>query len=720
MPPLTDPTPPLEGKYHAQLTSRNALLTLLLFVIPFIVLYFAVKYESSSLIKGQIYGRLAETVEENAKSIALFLNDRESDLRSYSRIKLETIEDVSRLKPLLQSLLEDKKWYDFLIIASLDGNIVLSINRDIQGNIAKRDYFQASRAGKPYPSSFFYSDIIHSPVLVTSCPLTNTRGQIIGVLAASLNIKNFYDLLFNLRLGRTSELFLVDGQGTLLSPTKLGGKPLSDKGFGRAENNPHTGEAGVKTHLDYRGQKVLCAYKKMSGTNFYLVSEMDLAEALLPGRELNRIMLFSFLPFFFLLVALSILFSRRVTALLKKLTRTLQEALRESQAQKKEVDRINIQLEGQVKESETLTQELKQTDEYILSLIDSISLGVIGLDDAGRITHSNREMRALFNLEGKVMGENIFSLLPWFHDREIESAYQTAVFKGKPTRLEEKKIERGKADEYFNLAFFPIEDGHGRILGVTILFENITDRKRLRLQLADYEKLSALSQLALGAAHEINNPLLGISSYLELLHDSVKTAKEKEEVEFVLENVYRISSTIRGLLSFARPTPPQFTKVNLNQLIDDTLSFMSLQPIFRKITIIKNLAPLIPQITADLNQIRQVLTNMFLNAAQAMPDGGELKIETQKVKFQELIQVDITDTGLGIPAENLKKIFEPFFTTKKSAGTGLGLSISLSYMKNHEGDILVRSDPGRGTTFTLILPIRQKGRLLLQDEEVIS
>ncbi|MGB9006861.1 MAG: hypothetical protein WCB96_14145, partial [Candidatus Aminicenantales bacterium] len=124
MPQIKDASPTLEGKYHAHLTSRNALLTLLLFVIPFIVLYFAVKYESSSLIKRQIYGRLAETVEENAKSIALFLNDRDSDLRSYSRIKLETIEDVSRLKPLLQSLLEDKKWYDFLIIASLDGNIV--------------------------------------------------------------------------------------------------------------------------------------------------------------------------------------------------------------------------------------------------------------------------------------------------------------------------------------------------------------------------------------------------------------------------------------------------------------------------------------------------------------------------------------------------------------------------------------------------------------------
>jgi signal transduction histidine kinase len=111
---------------------------------------------------------------------------------------------------------------------------------------------------------------------------------------------------------------------------------------------------------------------------------------------------------------------------------------------------------------------------------------------------------------------------------------------------------------------------------------------------------------------------------------------------------------------------------------------------------------------------------MFINAAQSMPGGGELKAETAKIKFQELIQVQISDTGVGIPPENLKKIFDPFFTTKKSQGTGLGLSISLSYIKSHGGEISVRSEVGKGTMFSILLPVRQKGRPLLKDEEVIS
>jgi len=224
----------------------------------------------------------------------------------------------------------------------------------------------------------------------------------------------------------------------------------------------------------------------------------------------------------------------------------------------------------------------------------------------------------------------------------------------------------------------------------------------------------------MGAAHEINNPLLGISSFLEILRDETDDQKEKDELEFVLENVYRISETIRGLLNFARPTPPQFTKTNINTLIEETLSFLSHQPIFRKITMTKQLLPSLSHITADLNQIRQVLINIFINAAQSMPDGGTLTVETQKVKFKDFIRINITDTGVGIPEENLNQLFTPFFTTKKQKGTGLGLSISLSYIKNHHGIISVQSEEGKGTTFSIVLPLRQRGRKDVIDEETIT
>ena len=713
---------PDKGVDYRRLTSRNTLLTIILFVTPFLLLYLAVNTEVSSLIKSQIHARLSETVTENIKAISIFLQDRETDLRSFSHLEIEKIDEIHNLASFLKTLVSEKKWYDFLLIADLEGNIVLSINRHLAGNIADREYFQVSREGKFFNSGVFFSDLTQSSVLVLSHPLLNRDNQIIGVLAASLDLENFYSLLFDLRIGKTSELFLVDKAGTLLSPTKLGGRPLVDKGHGEGEGgrNPHQGRQGVKIHVDYRGQKVLCAYQLVTGFDFYLVSEMDVSEALAPLREVNRIVLLLFAPFIVLLVFISNLHARRTTALVKRLTTSLQLALGEAQLKKKEVDAMNIELERRARESEILAEELRLSEEYVTNLLDSISLGVIGLDSRGKITHFNREILTLFNLEELRKGEDIFGALPWLNDKDMELAFEKTIFSGKPHHVEKKKIDRGKGEEYFNLSFFPIENGRGQFLGVSILIENITEREKLHSQLAEYEKLSALSQLALGAAHEINNPLLGISSYLEILREEASEEKDKQEIEVVLENVYRISETIRGLLNFARPTPPQFTKININQLIEETLSFLSHQPIFRNVRIAKTLAPSLPQITADPNQIRQVLTNMFINAAQAMPGGGDLSVETSKVKFKELIQLDIHDTGLGIPPENLKKIFDPFFTTKKSGGTGLGLSISLSYIKNHDGDISVRSEVNKGTTFSIFLPIRQKGRMLMKDEEVIS
>lgn len=650
------------------------------------------------------------------------MGDRKIDLRSYAHLDIQNIQQTPQYSQFFRNLIKEKKWYDFIIISDLNGNIVFSVNTEIEGNISGRTYFQTSKKGQPYNSGIFRSSLLHKPVMMLSHPLKNKENAIIGVIAASLNLDNFYNLLFDLRMGKTSELFLVDEQGTLLSPTRLGGKPLVDKGYSKEGKNPHQGNKGVKTHYDYRGKKVLCAYQKLPDVGFYLVSEIDLDEALLPVKQVNRIILYVFLPFFILLVFISNFHSRRITSLLRKLTSDLKNALREAHEKKKKADSINIQLKRKISECGQLTQELKHSEDYIRNLIDSISLGVVAVDRSGKITHYNKEFKDSFPIspDYKEKEISIYTLLPWFNDKDVQDAFQKTLTDKKPHRIEEKEIHRDEKDEYFNLSFFPIDKDTEESREATLLIENVTERKRLRKQLAQYEKLSALSQLALGAAHEINNPLLGISSYLENIADETSDEKSKEEIELVLENVYRISETIRGLLNFARPSPPQFTKVNINQLVDETLSFLHHQPIFRKISIEKNLSTSLPPITADLNQIRQVLINIFINAAQSMPNGGELKVLTSKVKFKEFIQIDIQDTGQGIPQNHLKKIFDPFFTTKKRKGTGLGLSISLSYIKNHKGNISVKSQLNKGTTFSLFLPIRQKGKKTDSVQETIT
>ena len=245
------------------------------------------------------------------------------------------------------------------------------------------------------------------------------------------------------------------------------------------------------------------------------------------------------------------------------------------------------------------------------------------------------------------------------------------------------------------------------------------EKMQFEAQLAAYEKYAALAQLALGAAHEINNPLLGILSHLELEWKATTDPEKREEIEQCIAGTKRISSTIRGLINYARPGPLQLTKVHIGRLVEDTLAFLRHQPLFRAIKLETHIANDLPAITADSNQLSQILMNLLLNAAEAMPEeGGSITIIAHKINFTDTIEITVADTGSGIPADILPHVLEPFFTTKRGQGTGLGLSISHSYIRSHGGDIKVDSIPSRGTTVRIVLPIRQEGKLGKATEQV--
>lgn len=246
------------------------------------------------------------------------------------------------------------------------------------------------------------------------------------------------------------------------------------------------------------------------------------------------------------------------------------------------------------------------------------------------------------------------------------------------------------------------------------------EKTQFQAQLAEYEKYAALAQLALGAAHEINNPLLGILSHLELELKNA-TGEARAEIEQCIEGAKRISSTLRGLLNYARPGPLVLSRISLHRLVADTLTFLENQPIMRG-KHLENSAPAdLPLIRADANQLSQVLMNLLLNAAQATGQGGRITISASKLSLVDSIEIRICDTGCGIPADILCHIFEPFFTTKRGKGTGLGLSISQAYVRSHNGDIRVDSVVGHGTTITVTLPIRQEQELTAEaaDKEVV-
>ena len=245
------------------------------------------------------------------------------------------------------------------------------------------------------------------------------------------------------------------------------------------------------------------------------------------------------------------------------------------------------------------------------------------------------------------------------------------------------------------------------------------EKMQFESQLTEFEKYASLAQLALGAAHEINNPLLGILQHLELEWKDAGH-EQRTEIEQCIEGARRISNAVHGLLEYARPGPLALSEVDLPQLVSEALRFVEHQPLFRGIHLQNCVPSDLPVITADANQLSQILMNLLLNAAQATPAGGSITVLAEKMRFEEVIELRVRDTGTGVPEDIQPHVFEPFFTTKRGKGTGLGLSITRNYVHRHGGDIQLHSFPGHGTTVSVTLPLHQTGQLEPVSTEVIA
>jgi two-component system NtrC family sensor kinase len=230
-------------------------------------------------------------------------------------------------------------------------------------------------------------------------------------------------------------------------------------------------------------------------------------------------------------------------------------------------------------------------------------------------------------------------------------------------------------------------------------------------QLIKSERLATLGQLAAGVAHEINNPLGAILMYTNLaLEDVPKDSRlVRNNLQKASREALRCKDIVSGLLDFARQREPKAELTDVNEILQRTLALLEKQTLFQNVQIVKTPAGSLPRILADVGQMQQVFTNIMLNAAEAMEGKGRLTIVTRLAPDNEYVEIEFADTGCGISPENIDKIFDPFFTTKRVGhGTGLGLAVSHGIVASHKGTIEVKSNPGKGATFTVRLPVNKE------------
>ena len=263
-----------------------------------------------------------------------------------------------------------------------------------------------------------------------------------------------------------------------------------------------------------------------------------------------------------------------------------------------------------------------------------------------------------------------------------------------------------------NVAIAPLVTKKFNVVGRLIIMDDITERVELENQLSQADKLSSIGLLAAGVAHEVNTPLAVISSYAQMLSKQLQGDEHKSSVlEKITRQTFRASEIVNNLLNFSRTSGAEFAEVDVNRVICDTLSLLEHQFKTAKIRVEDELSSHLPTIQGNAGRLQQVFLNLFLNAKDAMPNGGTLRIVTSN---GDGVRVIVSDTGLGIAQEHLQRIYDPFFTTKNAPqngqkrGTGLGLSVTYGIIQEHAGKISVESSPEEGTTFYLDFPLLRK------------
>ncbi len=346
-------------------------------------------------------------------------------------------------------------------------------------------------------------------------------------------------------------------------------------------------------------------------------------------------------------------------------------------------------------------QELERLKDYSENIIESLTVGVAVLDRKGQVIGWNRVLEETFGRKKpEVLGDSLLKALgpgnfAALFPPDTQQEYNL---------LSETPLDMpGGGKRIFDIAKTPLLDNRLNPYGTILVFEDITEKIRLQQQLVTSEKLASIGLLSAGVAHEINTPLTGISSYVQMLQKRVTDVHFAQLLEKIEAQTERVSRIVKNLLNFARnPSDMAFHRVNLKDSLQEIISLIEYKLKAMNIKLELDLAPASP-IWAQGERLQQVFINIILNAIDAMPQGGTLTLALSETAADAV--VEITDTGLGIKEQHLAHIFDPFFTTKGvGKGTGLGLSISYAIVTEHDGRIAVKSEPGKGTKFRIEIP----------------
>jgi len=350
--------------------------------------------------------------------------------------------------------------------------------------------------------------------------------------------------------------------------------------------------------------------------------------------------------------------------------------------------------------------QVERLKDFSENIVASLRIGVLTVDLENRIESWNPQLEELLGIpQSEALGRRTEEVLP--HDLTVEIAsrarsdHVSSIYRFHlNTRTNHHRV--------VNVSIAPLLGKSGARLGHLVLLDDITQRVRLEDQMVQTEKLTSLGLLAAGVAHEVNTPLAVISNYIQMLAKQIPTDDPRQKtIERIVKQTFRASEIVNNLLNFSRTGGAEPVAVDMHSVLEETLTLVQHPFKTARVSVVRNYSAELPPVRGSATRLQQVFLNLFMNARDAMPNGGMLEVRTGAQNGS--VEIEVSDTGTGIPPENLHRIFDPFFTTKATGrGTGLGLSVSYGIIKEHAGKVEVRSTPGKGTSFRLEFPVARK------------
>lgn len=665
-------------------------------------------YERATLLAGQIQ----DFIQNNADSLIQVTSTNALDLVGTDFLARETV---------LGTVLRETQYLDSLLVADTQYELL--------GRVSRREVDYPVQKGEALPhlgfstlENYSVSEVFFSvdgrPQVYLTVKITDpqTRRNL-GYLQAKTDLKALFNKFTSIQIGQGGSIYLTDGKGNLIGHSDFS-RVLGQEDVSKIPS-VHSFLAGKRPalaeneYINTDGVPVIGMYAPVSNPQWGVFIEQPVKEAYEPIAQFAFRVAGIMLAIILGVTLISIYFGLRLTQPIEDFeagvrriitTEDLQaEVIQESDD---EIGRLVQAFNNLLRQLANKTADLQAEQELLETVVHGIGAGIALLDQHKRILWWNTIFAGWFG-----SGNKNLKKLPC--EAALRGEGSECVFgeNGKVLALEVQGDKR-----YLRHTYYQLSAGNPENPAYLLLLEDVTQQVEMEARVIETEKMATVGLLASGVAHEINNPLAIVSAHNEDLLDRLQEEDElpsKEEIQGILRvisrQIDRCKQVTSRLLRFARPGKHSLDIIDVNNAIEQTVDLLAYRIKQKKMTLIKESEPNL-LVGGDENEWQQVVLNILTNAIDASEEGSSITVRAHRVKngLREDIRVEVEDQGYGIPAQYLNKVFDPFFTTKPPGqGTGLGLFVSYGIVQKMQGQLMVESIDGKGTTIRILLPYQE-------------